>query len=175
MLLYVSFAIPPLPDINSEEQKKCFSDVIARVQDLKKVRAFGLLLKISSGKLDQFEKDPIVSTVTQIVEEWFKTPMSTTDRYNELGRILMQPAVREQKAAKGLKPLVKQGSSVDSAISDMSDTPRSSNIQFQYQMPFIGKDAIVLVQWTLINEDKIIDKKHCCITLWKKNIPPFII
>ena len=130
--------------ISLEDQAKCFSDIVGRVQNIKNVRAFGTLLKIKSWKLDQFERDS-ANTPTKIVEEWFKmTPMSIHERWEELGRVLLEPAVQERKLAKDIQPLVRQQSSVDSAISEMSSISRpsiTSSVEglSQYQMSYIGE------------------------------------
>lgn len=83
---------------------------------MKNVRAFGLLLEIDPGKLDMFENSP-TDTLTQIVQEWFdKFPMEDADRWEKLGRVLLEPAVREVTLASGI---LRRGSSADSAISDV--------------------------------------------------------
>lgn len=70
--------------------------------------------------------------------------MTVPERWEELGRVLLEPALQERKLAKDLHPHVRRGSSIDSAISEMSDTPRSSIISPtevfpQYQISNIGQ------------------------------------
>ncbi len=92
---------------------------------MKCIRSFGLLLKIEGSKLDRFEQDP-VNTVKLIVTEWFKTPMPVSERWEELGRVLLAPAVQEWRIARDLQQQLRRGSSIDSAITEMSDASRSS-------------------------------------------------
>ena len=126
-----------------DDQEKCFSDIVDRVQNIKNVRAFGTLLKIEPWKLDKFERDS-ANTPTKIVVEWFRTPMSVRKRWEELSRVLEEPAVQERKLAKDIQPLVRQRSSIDSAIAEMSSVSRSfitssTEVLPQYQMPYIGE------------------------------------
>jgi len=59
---------------------------------VKNVRAFGLMLKIEPGRLDQVEGDHIAG----ILEMWFRmVRMSPEDRWEEVIRALLQPAVKE--------------------------------------------------------------------------------
>ena len=118
------------------------SKVVDYVKDVKHVRAFGLFLKIDPGKLDEIESSPR-DTVTQMIEEWFKKyPMSDEERWEELGRILLEPAIREPRMASSLRPHLRRGSSVDSAISVFSCTSRpsiTSSSSQNDQMAYIGE------------------------------------
>lgn len=118
-------------------------EFVERVRNIKNMRALGLQLNIESGKLDQFENEP-ANMPARIIGEWFKTSMSSQDRWDKLHRVLKMPALQERKLAEDIQPLVRQQSSVDSAISEMSSTSRTSltsstEIFEQYQMPYIGK------------------------------------
>lgn len=105
------------------------------------------MLKLDSGTLGQIiERDLSASSpITRIVERWFSQfPMEDSDRWEELGRVLMEPAVREPGIACKIQPHLRRGSSVDSAISDMMlSSPRSSVDTDpphypHYQLSFVG-------------------------------------
>ena len=100
-----------------------FSKIVGYIKDLKNVRAFGLLLKIDPGKLDEIERKAYSSQsmIELIVIEWLRQPMGNADRWEELGRILLEPAVDEPTIASELRPNLRRGSSVDSAISVFSN------------------------------------------------------
>ncbi len=105
--------------------------VVAYVDNVKSVRAFGLFLKIAPGKLDAIEKCSIMDKITQIVQEWFRQcpkTMCDTDRWEELGRVLLEPAVYEPVIANKLRPHFRRGSSVDSAISVFSSRSPSPTL-----------------------------------------------
>ena len=90
-------------------------------KNVSNVRAFGHLLGIDQGKLNEIIKSPRsanINALSEIVRVWFKMfPMSDADRWEELGRVL---AVLERRIACGLQPHLRRGSSVDSAISVFS-------------------------------------------------------
>ena len=136
--------IGPSSPIQGDKEGKCIHDMVYHVRNIKHVRSFGLLLNIESGKLDIFERDP-VNIISNIVREWFKTPMSIAERWAKLHEILQQQELQERTLAKNIPAaLVRQASSVDSAISELSGTPRSSITSSlealpQYQMSSIGK------------------------------------
>ena len=103
-------------------------------KNVSNVRAFGHLLGIDQGKLNEIIKSPRsanTNALSEIVQEWFRMfPMSDADRWEELGRVLLEPAVLERRIACGLQPYLRRGSSVDSAISVFShqssnDSPHS--------------------------------------------------
>lgn len=139
------------PAVGSEEVvSSCtIPEVVSYIKNVKNVRAFGLLLKIDSGRLDEIEKSSaIIDSRTQIVQEWFKSvsEMSAPDRWEELGNILLQPAIDEPAIAIRLKPHLRRGSSVDSAISVFS---RSGSISSPispspYQISYLGKFIIAI-------------------------------
>ena len=138
------------------EEEKCFREMVDRAQNVKNARSLGLLLKIESWKLDRFERDPSTNTVILILREWFKRmpQMSIDERWEEFIRVLMEPAVMEWKLAKDLQPYLRRGSSIDSAISEMS-SPRSSitsstEIPPQYQMAYIGSYDNLVVAISVI-------------------------
>lgn len=131
---------------STEERPSIIPKVVEHIKNLKNVRAFGLLLKIDSGKLDEIDKRSSIissSRILLIVEEWFRYPMSDANRWEELGRVLLEPAVDEPTRACKLQPYLRRGSSVDSAISVFSG--RSSSLSSptspspHYQIPYIGK------------------------------------
>lgn len=127
--------------IGSSDTSTMISRVVDYVKDVKHVRAFGLFLKIDPGKIDEIESSPR-DTMTQIIQVWFKYPMSDDDRWEELGRVLLEPAIREPRMASSLKPHLRRGSLVDSAISVFSHTSRpsitSSSSQHD-QITYIGE------------------------------------
>ena len=135
-----------IPDNSSRiHEEKCFHDIVYHVRNVRQVRALGLMLKIESGKLDDFEQDTMTDTRTMIVKEWFEsTPMSITERYEELARVLKEPALQERQLARDLQQYVRRGSSIDSAISEMSNTSITSPTEAlpQYQMSQIGKSVL---------------------------------
>ena len=109
-----------------KDDNECFSQIVDHVRNVKKLRSLGMLLKIESGKLDLFERDP-ANFARRVIREWFsQTPMTVPERWEELGRVLLEPALEERKLAMELHPRVRRGSSIDSAISEMSGTSRSS-------------------------------------------------
>lgn len=110
---------------NEECEKECLKEILHQTQNVKYKRSFGLLLKIEPGDLDQFEQGP-ESMVSQIVRKWFKMPMTISNRWKELIRVLRTPAVKELKLANDLQTLLCRKSSNDSAISEMSDFSRCS-------------------------------------------------
>lgn len=98
------------------------------------------MLKIETGKLDQIERGRSTNTITQIVRSWFDmTNMDPKDRWEELGRVLLEPAVSEPTIARSLQPHLRRGSSVDSAISMMSSLGSSIDSIGPYQMSYVGK------------------------------------
>lgn len=122
------------------------AEIAYHVRNVKCKRSLGLLLNIETKKLDHFEKDPF-NTVSMIIEEWFRqTPMTIQERWEELGRVLLEPALNEVALAKQLQPRVRRGSSIDSAISELSSISITSPVDapvdatpVQYQMSYIGK------------------------------------
>lgn len=128
-------------NIESEERPSCtIPEVVGYIENLKNVRALGILLKIKPGRLDEIE-----NSRTQIVQEWFKVyPMDDADRWEELGRVLLEPAVNEPTIASRLRLHLRRGSSVDSAISDMlserSDSISSPTLLSpHHEVSYIGK------------------------------------
>jgi len=119
-----------------------YAKILAHVKDVKNVRAFGLMLKVESGRLDQVEGDHIAG----ILQTWFKmVAMSHEDRWEEVIRALLQPAVREVTIAHKMRYQLppNRTTSVDSAISMVSSSPRSSIDSAAppdpYQENYIGK------------------------------------
>ena len=99
-------------------------------------RSLGLLLEIESGKLDLFEGDQ-ANFITQVVDEWFKmTPdMSESHRWEELTRVLLEPAVDEPTLAQDFLLRWRRGSTLS--------TPRSSiasptDVSLRSEMDYIG-------------------------------------
>ena len=131
---------------SASTESTCTPDTVLHyVQNVKAVRAFGAMLDLDSGVLNKIEKDPRDS-ITLIVTEWFnkRVNMSDSDRWEELAAVLMAPIVFEPEIARSLpcRPPLRKGSSVDSAISMASKSPRSSISSpdlLQYQLPFVGK------------------------------------
>lgn len=112
------------------------------VKDIKNVRAFGLFLKIDRGKIDEFEKSP-PDSLMQIVQEWFtKCPHTNdADRWEELCRVLLEPAVYEPTVVNKIQTYLRRRSSVDSAISDVF-SERSGSISsptFSSPQCYIGE------------------------------------
>lgn len=111
--------------------------VASYVKDLKNVRAFGLLLKISPARLDQIERSTS-DRIPQIIHEWLMISgvMDDNYRWEELGRVLLAPAVCELKIASMIRPHFRRGSSVESAYLDGSfSTPPDCH----YELSFIGE------------------------------------
>lgn len=108
-----------MPNTGSEmEDPSCnIPKVVDLIKNLKNVRAFGLFLKIDSGRLDEMEKSHFTDRRTQIVREWFKHPMDDADRWEELDRVLLEPAIHEPRIARRIRLLHRRFSSVDSATS----------------------------------------------------------
>lgn len=137
--------------LGSEEVSSCtIPQVVSYIKNVKNVRAFGVLLGIESGKLDEIERSSDTRTV-QIVREWFKSlpeNMDVPDRWEELGKVLLQPAVDEPGIAIKLKPHLRRGSSVDSAISvfsNRSDSFSSPRSPSSFQMSYIGESLYLLI------------------------------
>ena len=119
------------------------SSVVEYVKDVERVRAFGLFLKIDQGKLNDIESSD--SRLTKLIVEWFAQSAdalpSDMDRWEILCRVLLQPAVCEPKTACKLKHYLRRGSSVYSAVSEVTERSVSSPISpsFLYQMSFVGE------------------------------------
>ena len=124
-----------------EGERPCSPETVLRcVRRVKKVRAFGVTLKLDFETLD---KDRPSDLITLIVTEWFTRKVS--DRWEELRDALMAPAVSEPEIARSLdipyRPPLRKGSSVDSAISVPSlspGSPISFSFRPQYQPSYIG-------------------------------------
>jgi hypothetical protein len=93
------------------------SKVCDHIKNLKSMRAFSLFLNIDPGWLDEFKRSR-----SDIVQRWFDLDheVSDVDRWEELGRILLQPAINEPNIAYGLKPYLKKDSPVYSAITSQA-------------------------------------------------------
>lgn len=77
-----------------------------------------LFLGIDPGRLDEIYSFTGIDVWTQIVQEWFeKYPMSDSDRWEQLVRVLLQPAVNEPAVAEILRPYL---GSMESIFSDTS-------------------------------------------------------
>lgn len=116
------------PD-NEDDISCTIPKVVSYIQNVKNVRAFGLLLKIDQGRLDEIEHSSSGSRLKQIVQEWLKNlsdEVSDAQRWEELGRVLLAPAVYEPAIACRLGRYLRRGSSVDSAISDIFSDISSS-------------------------------------------------
>jgi hypothetical protein len=114
-------------DVDREDEScEVRSDIIPRIfayiKNLKNTRAFGLLLGIDPGVLDDFERrdSPSERVIELIIREWLRQSMTIADRWEELGRVLLEPAVDEPTIAGNLKPHLRRGSSVDSDRSSFS-------------------------------------------------------
>ena len=129
--------------VDAERECPCSPNTVLHyVRNVKKVRSFGVMLKLDFEALD---KDAPSDTITLVITEWFaRTVMSDSNRWEELYAALMAPSVSEPEIARSLpnrSPLIRKGLSVDSAISVPSLSARSP-ISFldssQYQPPYIG-------------------------------------
>ena len=109
------------------EEIPCTTErIVNHIKNLKNVRTFGLFLKIEPGRLDEIEQSSSMNKREQIVEEWFRSldvNKSDTDRWEELCRVLLEPAVGERTIAYELATrYLRRGPSVDSAISSLSSS-----------------------------------------------------
>lgn len=121
---------------SNEEESTCTIDrVVGYIKDLKCVRAFGLFLKVDQGKLNEILEQSD-KRLTKLIVEWFAADVR--DRWEMLCRALLQPAVCEPAVAYKIKRYLRRGSSVDSAISDISVSSPISPSSL-YQMSFVGE------------------------------------
>lgn len=130
LCLYASIALENhhvfgcILDNNRCNEERLCETIADHVRNVKRVRAFGLLLKIETRSLNEFEKD-LKTAAGEIVREWFRIfSMNATERWEELERVLL--ALGERKLAKEVKPHVRCGSSIDSAISTPTSPISSS-------------------------------------------------
>lgn len=105
--------------IGSDEGNSCtIPKVVSYIRSIKNPRSLGLFLKIDPRRLDDIERFTGIDVWTQIVQEWFgKFPMSDSDRWEELVRVLLEPAVNELPIARRLSPYLRRGSSMDGILS----------------------------------------------------------
>ena len=105
--------------------------VVWYIKNVKNVRALGLFLKIEPGRLDEIERATSGGRLLGIVKEWLKSQcddFNNSDRWKELHRVLLEPAVDEQAIA--------QKVAMDSAITDRPSF--SSPAISPYQMSYVG-------------------------------------
>ena len=120
--------------------------VLQYVQNVKNVRAFGTMLELAPGTLDEIERDSVGNQMTLLIGKWFsRQDVSDSERWEQLRAALSQPAVNEPEIVSKLRPHLRRGSSADSAISMASRSPRSSidSPLPQYQLSFVGMLSIL--------------------------------
>lgn len=149
------------------------SRVFNLIRNLKRVRAFGLFLKIEPWKLDQIYRSSFPSPLQGIVREWFKHAITNTDgsmsdngaRWKELHQVLLEPAVNELRLAYTLPSYHERRSSVDPAISSCDR-----------QLPDIGELPILVsyhVGKKTICAESIGEGKECTILNVLNSIVPY--
>lgn len=105
--------------------------IIDCIHDVKRRRAFGLMVNIEPWQLDEFEKYPPSTTVTKIVQEWFiKEPMRITERLKETYNVLV--ILHEQKLANRLQQFARQHFDLDLAIYEKSHAYSSNACSLEY-------------------------------------------
>ena len=124
-------------------------EVLRYITNVKHLRAFGRLLEIEPGKLDQFEKGPLNEVLQKIISEWlkkFNDDVNHQKRWKELYKVLKAPAVDEVRLAKKLQAALdlqesplRRGSSFDSAFGSISSASSVTLSTPQYQLSYIGK------------------------------------
>ena len=85
-------------DIEYDGEACTIPAVVKYIKDVKNVRALGLFLKIKPGRLDEIKQSTSGGTLIGIVLEWFKSlsyDLNDIDRWKELHRVLLEPAVDE--------------------------------------------------------------------------------
>lgn len=79
-----------------------------------------MFLKLQPGELDKINSPLVVDPLLHLVNEWFnKFPMSDSERWEELHRVLLEPAVNELTVANGL-PVNHRGHSLVSHIGELA-------------------------------------------------------
>ena len=122
-------------------------EVLYYITNVKHLRAFGRLLKIEPGKLDQIEKGPLNEVLLKIISEWLKiADVNHEKRWKELYEVLKAPAVYEVRLAQKLQAALdlqesplRRGSSFDSAFGSISSVSSATLNTPQYQLSYIGK------------------------------------
>lgn len=139
------------PQTDHGEDGPCdVNAVFNYIKSVQHLRCFGLQLGIDQEKLNQIEREH-GNILLLIIIEWFKKKIDESERWKELYRVLQLPSVceprraNELRIARDLRPPLISGSSVDSAISMISNSPRSSLSSstsiypYYYQISYIGK------------------------------------